>query len=292
MKRKGCLFYFLMGLGVMLLCGNFMPPLSLAGCAVTPSRFTGQVLDQHGKPVPHAKIEISRHLTIFSFHGERSSVGADEEGCFSYFGIFGAGLHVAVSKSGYLPLFSGNVPKGLQKSQRAFWGGYDHRSSPRKREIFHLFKPPPAEDLVYGREKSYRMAKDGTPLILSFDDRHQIEVRTWTEEPKSPNERSYNWRSELKVIDGGMQKREHELMFEAPADGYVETIRIDKPSLSEGQPNSMWSSRFEQDFFFRFHDGCHGRARIKIISGGDHFLVFEPYLNLKAGSRNLSVIPK
>lgn len=92
MKRKGCLIYFMTGLGAMLLCGNFLPPFSLAGCAVTPSRFVGQVLDQHGEPVPNAKIEISRHLTVFSFHGERSYAEADAEGGFSYYGIFGAGL--------------------------------------------------------------------------------------------------------------------------------------------------------------------------------------------------------
>ena len=292
MKRKGCLFYFLMGLGVMLLCGNFMPPLSLAGCAVTPSRFIGQVLDQHGKPVPHAKIEISRHLTIISFHGERSSAEADEEGRFSYFGIFGAGLHVAVSKSGYLPLFSGNVPKGLQESQRAFWGGYDQVSSPRKREVFHLYKPPAAEELVYGHEKSFRMAKDGMPLTLNFDDRHRIEVRTWTEDPVSPNDRSYNWRGEIKVLDGGMQKRASAFSFEAPTDGYASDTKIDMPTMIDGKTNPNWNSQFEQDFFFRFTDGCFGRATIEIISGGDHFLIFEPYLNPRAGSRNLSVVPK
>lgn len=292
MKCKGCLIYFMTGLGAMLLCENFLPPLSLAGCAVTPSRFVGQVLDQHGEPVPHAKLEISRHLTVFSFHGERSYTEADAEGRFSYYGIFGAGLYVSASKPGYLPLFSGNVPEGLQKSQRAFWGVYDQVSSPRKREVFHLYKPPAAEELVYGREKSFRMAKDGTPLILNFDDRHHIEVRTWTDEPASPNDRSYNWRSELKVINGGMQKRVGEFLFEAPADGYTSITTISMPALIDGKPIPRWNSRFEQDYFFRFSDDCFGRAKIRIISGGDHFLIFEPYLNPKTGSRNLSVIPK
>lgn len=292
MKRKGFLFYILTGVGVILLCGNFLPPLSLASCAVTPSRFIGEVVDQHGEPVPHAKIEISRHLTVFSFHGERSSTEADEQGHFSYYGIFGAGLHVSASKSGYLPLFSGNVPKGLQESQRAFWGGYDHVSSPRKREVFHLYKPPAAEELVYGREKSFRMAKNGTPLTLSFDDRHQIEVRTWTEDLASPNDRSYNWRSEIKVLDGGMQKRASEFLFEAPTDGYTTNTKIDMPAVNDGRANPSWNSRFEQDYFLRFSDDCFGRAKIQIFSGGDHFLIFEPYLNPKNGSRNLSVIPK
>jgi hypothetical protein len=262
------------------------------GCAVTPSRFIGQVLDQHGNPIPNAKIEISRHLTIFSFHGERSTHKADAEGRFSYFGIFGAGILVTVSKSGYIPLFSGNVPSGLQESQRAFWGGYDQVSSPGRREIFHLYQPPAAEELIYGREKSFRMAKDGSPLILNFDDRHQIEIRTWTEEPSAPNGRDYNWRSELKVINGGMQRRTNEFVFEAPADGYEDITKIEMKALLGGKTNPNWSSRFEQDYFFRFSDDCYGRATIEIISRGDHFLVFEPYLNPKAGSRNLSVIPK
>lgn len=285
-------FYLLTAFGAILLCVNVLPPLSIAGCAITPSRFIGQVLDQHGNPVPHAKIEISRHLTVLSFDGKRTSFEADAEGCFSYVGIFGAGLFVSASKSGYMPLFNDNVPKGLQESQRAYWGGYEHVSSPRKREIFHLFKPPPAEDLVYGREMSCRMAKDGTPLTLNFDDRHQIEVRTWTEDPLSPNDRSYNWRSKIKVLDGGMQKRASEFSFEAPTDGYASDTKIDMPTMIDGKTNPNWNSRFEQDFFFRFTDGCFGRATIEIISGGDHFLIFEPYLNPRAGSRNLSVTPK
>jgi len=121
MKRKGCLFYILTGMESYS-SAELPASFVVGGLCLTPSRFIGQVLDQHGEPVTHAKIEISRHLTIFSFHGERSSAEADEEGR-PYFGIFGAGLHVAVPKSGYLPLFSGNVPKGLQESQRAFWVG-------------------------------------------------------------------------------------------------------------------------------------------------------------------------
>jgi hypothetical protein len=184
------------------------------------------------------------------------------------------------------------VPSGLQESQRAFWGVYDQASSPRKREIFHLYKPPTGEELVYGREKSFRMAKDGSPLLMNFDDRHQVEVRTWTDEPRTPNDRIYNWRSELRVINGGMQKRTAEFVFEAPAEGYVDIIKIGMPALLGGRTNANWNSQFEGDYFFRFSDDCYGRATIEIISGGDHFLVFEPYLNPKVGSRNLSVIPK
>lgn len=292
MKRKGCALYSLIALAIIFVGGNFFPPLSIMGCAVTPSRFRGQVMDQHGSPVPNAEIQFSRHLTIMSFTGERSSQVADENGCFSYYGIFGAGLVVTASKSGYYPLYGGNAPDRLRQSQKAYWGGYDDVSSPRKLEIFHLFKPSPAEDLVYGRERSFRMAKDGSPLVLSFDGKHQLEVRTWTSEAGKPDERAYTWRSELKVINGGMQSRNSEFAFEAPADGYAATTAIDMPAIVEGKPNSKWNSRFEQDFFFRFNDGCYGRAKIEIISGGDHFLIFEPYLNPKPGSRNLSVIPK
>lgn len=262
------------------------------GCAVTPSRFRGQVLDQHGAPVPDAVIQFSRHLTVLSFAGERSSQVADENGCFSYYGVFGAGLLVSVSKPGYHPLLGGNVSDVLQKSQKAYCGVYDQVFSPMKQEIFHLYKPPPAEDLVYSREKNFRMAKDGSPLILSFNDRHQVEVRTWTDERIAPDGRTYNWRSELKVINGGMQTRTSEFAFEAPAGGYASTTKIDMPTLVDGKPNSNWNSRLEQDYFFRFDDGCHGRAKIQFISGGDHFLIFEPYLNPRPGSRNLSVFPK
>ena len=292
MKRNGCALYSLIALAIMFVGGNFFRPLSIMGCAVTPSRFRGQVMDQHGSPVPNAKIQFSRHLTILSFTGERSSQIADENGCFSYYGIVGAGLLVSVSKPGYYPLLGGNVPDGLQESQRAYVGPYDRAFSPMKREILNLYKPPPAESLVYGRERNFRMARDGSPLVLRFDGDHQVEVRTWTSEAGTPDERTYTWRSELNVIDGGMQSRNGEFAFEAPADGYAQSTKIEMPALIDGNPNSKWNSQFEQDYFFRFDDGCYGRAKIEIISGGDHFLIFESYFNPKPESRNLSVIPK
>lgn len=295
-KRKGCLIAVFLVVGLLFVAGNFFPPISMMGCAVTPSRFRGRVVDQNGDPVAEARISISRHTTFFS-KGTRSELKADDEGNFSIFGIFGAGLYVAASKAGYYPLYESNTRKGMEESAEAYWGGYDHRSSPDKVEVFRLWKAMPGEKLIHHHEKSYRIDRDGTPKVINLvpDEAyhaHSIEIRCWTHDEKRVNGRGYDWRCEIRIINGGLRHRADEFDFEAPKDDYLPLVVIDMPWLVNGQANKSWRGDVAHDYFLRFDDGVFARAKVRMIAGGDHFVVFESVLNPKTGSRNLSVVPK
>ena len=295
-RLKSCFSIGIVVVGIFILAGNFFPPLTFMGCTVTPTRFRGQVIDQNGNPVPEALVSLSRH-PIFFGKVSRSEIKADHEGNFSIFGIFGSGIHLAVSKTGYYPFYENANRKSMEESSKAYWGAYDHRASPSKTEMFRLWKPLAGEDLVYHRAKGYHLTRDGTPVAVnlapdSSGASHLIEFRCWSQDDKPDDRQRYDWRFEVRVVKGGLKVRAGEYDFEAPIDGYFQSEEIDNPRMVNGQINQDWQSRAERDYFLRFDDDVFARAKIRIIPGGDHFVMFESALNPKKGSRNLSVVPK
>ena len=283
--------------GFVLLAGNFFPPLQIMGCAVTPSRLQGQVLDQDGLPIPEAYVTIRRHLTPFSMKGEKSLTMTNHEGRFSYFGLQGFSIFVSVDKLNY---FSVNEPmpdRGLSSSKRSFdqfSGGVPH---PRHPELFHLFRPPPPEDLIEVSDRTYRIQRDGTPLIIQLNPtdtgpRPEIELRCWTSKPVQQGGRlRHDWRAEIHPRSGNGSRRKDSFDFIAPVNGFEPRFEIEMPARLNNTENKKWTDDLEIDAFYRFEGGFHARAKIRFITGGDHFVVFESFLNPKAGSRNLSVTP-
>jgi hypothetical protein len=295
-RTKGCALLLAL-CGMVLLSGNFFPPLQLMGCAVTPSRLKGQVLDQDGKAITEAHIVIKRHLTPFSEKGEKTSTMSDSEGHFSYFGLQGFSLFVSVSKDGYYPLYDPIPTSNLSHSERSFSqfdGGFPH---PRHREVFHLFRPPTPEALIQHEERSYRIARDGTPLIVRLNpttsgSQAQIELRCWTSVSQSQESGRYDWRAEIRPKSGALVRRKDAFDFIAPTKGYEPMIEIQMPAHLNNQGDKRWTSHVEVDAFYHFEGDLYARAKVRFIAGGDHFVVFESLLNPKTGSKNLSSLPK
>lgn len=294
---KGC-FMLLVLCGLVLLAGNFFPPLQLAGCTVTPSRLQGRVLDQDGKPIPEAYVTIKRHLTPLSEKGDKTVTMTDVDGRFSYFGLQGFSLFVSVDKQNYYSVHEPMPDRSLTSSERSFdqfSGGFPH---PRVPEVFHLFRPPPPEDLIKHPDRDYQIPRNGTPLIIQLNPtdigpRPEIEVRCWTSEPVHPSGRvRYDWHAEIRPKSGAGIPRKDRFDFIAPEEGYESVFDIQMPALIDGEENQKWSNDVEMDAFYRFEGGVHARAKIRFIAGGDHFVVFESFLNPKPGSMNLSVLPK
>lgn len=294
---KGC-FMLLVFCGLVLLAGNFFPPLQLVGCAVTPSRLQGRVLDQDGKPIPEAHVTIKRHLTPLSEKGEKTVTMTDADGRFSYFGFQGFSLFVSVDKQNYYSVHEPMPDRSLSSSERSFdqfSGGFPH---PRVPEVFHLFRPPPPEDLIKHPDRDYRIPRDGTPLVIQLNPtdigpRPEIEVRCWTSEPGNPGGAvRYDWHAEIRPRSGAGVRRKDRFDFIAPEEGYEPVFEIQMPALIDGEENKKWSNDVEMDAFYRFEGDVSARAKVRFITGGDHFVVFESFLNPKPGSRNLSVLPK
>jgi hypothetical protein len=296
-RAKGCSL-LLCCCGLALLAGNFFPPLRLMGCAVTPSRLRGQVLDQDGQPVPEARVTIKRRLTPLSEKGEKTVAMTDADGRFSYFGLQGFSLFVSVGKQNYYSVHEPMPGRGLSCSERSFDQFSSRFAHPRDLEVFHLFRPPPPEDLIKHPDRDHRIPRDGTPLVIQLNPtetgpRPEIEVRCWTSDPVNPSGRQrHDWHAEIRPKSGAGVRRKDRFDFIAPERGYESVFEIQMPAMIDGEENKNWSDDVAIDAFYRFEGGVYARATLRFITGGDHFVVFESFFNPKPGSRNLSVLPK
>lgn len=135
-------------------------------------------------------------------------------------------------------------------------------------------------------EKNFRIGRDGKPLSIALDEQgHHVVMRCWNDDrQRVAGQRQYNWRLEVVVTNGGLIARNDVLAFEAPEEGYVPGDLIDMPASLA--PNE-WRGFTERSYFIRFDDGIFARADVEMRAGGDHFVVWQSFLNPKAGSRNL-----
>lgn len=294
-RIKGCALLLAL-CGMVLLSGNFFPPLQLMGCAVTPSRLKGQVLDQDGKAVSGAHVRISRHIIPFD-RGTDTLTVTDQEGHFSYFGIQGFSVTVFVDKDGYYKLHEPLPERGLSRSSRSYGSTDGGFPNPRHRDLFHLFRPPPPEALIQHKDRDYRIARDGTPLIVRLNPtmsgpQAEIELRCWTSVSQRQEGVRYDWRAEIRPKKGALVRRKDAFDFIAPTEGYEPMIEIQMPAHINDQGDKRWTSDVEVDAFYHFEGDLYARAKVRFIAGGDHFVVFESLLNPKTGSKNLSSLPK
>ena len=255
----------------------------------TPINFYGKVIDQGGNPVPDAEVKLSANDKADGRPSDYTRK-TDEAGMFSITGAHGITLAVEVSKPGYraiAPQHGKTTSSGLFDYGLSSHGVY--QSSESAPTIFMLYKPGPTEPLVKIGEKNFRIARDGSPLSIALDGRntHQVILRCWNTDLQRPEgQQKYDWRLEITVPNGGLVARNDAFDFEAPTDGYLPTDKIDMPaSLPFGRGG--WSGSAERSYFLRFADGVFARAKIEMHAGGDHFVVWESFLNPKAGSRNL-----
>jgi hypothetical protein len=255
----------------------------------TPINFYGKVIDQRGDPVPDAEVKLSANDKADGRPSEYTR-RTDEAGMFSITGAHGITLAVEVSKPGYRaipPQHGKATSSGVFEYGLSSHGVY--QSSENAPTIFVLYKPGPTEPLVKIGEKNFRIARDGSPLSIALDGRsaHQVILRCWNTDLQRPEgQQKYDWRLEITVPNGGLVARNDAFDFEAPTAGYLPTDKIDmSASLPFG--HGGWSGSAERSYFLRFADGIFARAKLEMHAGGDHFVVWESFLNPKAGSRNL-----
>jgi hypothetical protein len=251
--------------------------------------FYGKVVDQHGFAVPDADVQAEANDKIGGGRPSQYKRRTDEAGLFSFVGLHGLTLGVEVSKPGYrgvLPSYgkvtsSGVFDYGLS-SQKPY------SSSQREPTIFILNKPGVSAPLVKNGEKSFPIAPDGSPLLVTLDSpAHQVRIRCWSNDlQRVEGQQKFDWRLEIEVPNGGLVARKDVLDFEAPTDGYFPKDVINMPaSLPYG--NDGWDSFAERAYFIKFGDGVFCRAKFEVHFGSERFVVWESFLNPHAGSRNL-----
>jgi len=260
---------------------------SIQGALATPITFYGKVIDQNGDPVPDATVNYSA-LDKFNASGSQYQGKSDANGNFSISGIVGAALSVGVRKKGYYMI------DGKSASAFAYGVGPDstRREPPTKDNpaILVLQKMGIAEPLIHISSRTYRIARNGTPLEVDLTTGQKsaqgsLRVEAWTEDQAKNAKQHYNWRCRISVPNGGLVERQDQFDFEAPADGYKPSDEIVMLKTA-----GKWQPQAQREYFVKFEDGRYARIQLKMIAQGNHFFRLESYLN-PSGSRNLEFDP-
>ena len=267
----------------------------------TPIEFYGKVVDQHGDPVVGAAVMLLPFDNMGESSRSKMMLRSDEQGGFSVKGLTGLAMGVQVTKDGYMTL----PDLGLEKrasSRRIEYGldgtGGKRFKNPSRPTLFTLIKIGPLEPMAYTEQKRWGLLVDGTPRKIALDSNdgigpHQIEFRFMSDWGKLPadneiNSKRYDWSFEARIPGGGFLINASEYNFEAPPDGYQESIKIAYPSTMD--PAQWKRSEFGR-YFVRFPDGSYGRLRFSIDGASDSndgALSMTSWLNLTPGSRNLA----
>lgn len=264
-----------------------------------PITLYGKVVDQHGRTVPNATVEISVHSSYFS---EKSVMDAvlktDASGRFSMSGYTGSSIGATAMKDGYLriPPMSSRASSVSLSYERDGSGTGDRHADPSNPIVLELLKIDPVEPMIHVGKKRWKLPIDGTPRKIALDSEegqgaHEIEVRfssTWNQLPMDNeiNSKLFDWSFEIRLPGGGLVWDKSDLEFVAPADGYQESIRYE---FSATMPREEWKRVRQGRYFVKFADNTYGRIQFSIDGGSDRGpLYMESWLSLKPNSRNLA----
>lgn len=126
-----------------------------------PIEFYGKVLDQFGKPVAGAEVELNWTTVIGPIPDPKKTMRTDSNGRFTVTDIQGKGITIAVSKDGYE-----SESDWIQSFEYAeFYKNDFYVPDPNNPVLFHLHKLMGAEPM-YQFEVNNEIAFDGPPVVL------------------------------------------------------------------------------------------------------------------------------
>jgi len=289
MKRAVAILLAIIAGLVALYCGNF-PAVRFVAAYLTPIRFYGKVIDQYGAPVPDAEVTVSANSTPFG-NGTKRTLRTDAAGLFEVWGMHGISLGVSVSKAGYYHVLPSEGKPGSERGDDYFDTGNGKVAHPDKAKpvILFLYKAGDTEPLEVLHSPSMNLP-NGTPVTLdmSFNDlgkRHPcvFRITAWADAEHKDKMGNYDWRVEIRPVDGEIQPRAGHFDFIAPETGYHEVETI---VMSADLPHT-WSDVIKRDFFVHFRDGTYARIELSIGSPPHGSVEVSGFLNYKPGSRNL-----
>lgn len=256
----------------------------------TPIYFYGKVVDESGEPIEGALAKLIAADSPIE-NGTAYERVSDNQGLFSVTGARGAGIVIYVSKLGY--------HSTKQSQGRYVYGGVpssDAPSNPTNNTpaVFVLRKMNTPASLIKLKTGSVMIPQNGQPVklslrrerakLLSNAPEGDLQFELWSDFVEGARE--YNWRFRMIVSGGGWIERTDAYAFEAPAEGYASVFEVSMPMGADS-----WRPRLEKGFFLRLADGSYARVVLNAITGDNHFIVLESYLNPKAGDRNLEFDP-
>jgi len=252
----------------------------------TPINFWGMVVDEKGNPVDQAIIKLGT-ADIPWKKGSDYERETDVNGLFSITGVKGLSISINVSKEGYYQ--TPNSRKQLSYAQPS--GNKEPLPTPDKPVMFELRKKGDAEPLIK-KEGFIKIARNGVPVGFDLEsgkkvsaDNGDIKVEAWTSDQQKDEQGHYNWRCKITVPGGGLIEREEQFDFEAPENGYNQSVEIEMPADAEN-----WRPQVARQYFVQLPGNRYGRIQFEMIAGGDHFFSITSHFN-PSGSRNLEYDP-
>lgn len=265
----------------------------LMSAVAKPIHFTGLVIDETGKPIEGATVQYSANnrLDIVDGGGSRGETISGIDGRFTI-NDRGLGIYVTVSKAGYYQVAESDDSRASARSfsnqERLGKSAYPIPSADNP-AVFILRKMGHALLLVELTRRSVLVAKDGTPTEISLTTGENttkgagdLRVEAWTNDQASNASGRYDWRCRITIPGGGIVERHGRFDFEAPLEGYAQTVEL---GATVDQPN--WRGDEERQFFVHLADNRHARIKFRMMARGEHFFVIESVLNPEPGNRNL-----
>ncbi len=240
----------------------------------------GKVVDQNGNPVSGVRVEGN---TLLSAGGDRSrneiyETTTDGQGLFKFENLHGLSFGFGLEKAGY---------EFNPKLYLDWWGNY--KADPAHPAVFVMYKLQGAEPMVhtpFGRT----IPCDGTAVrynlltgkeVASGGDLNVQFIRNPVQIQRG---KPFEWTLTLTVPGGGLLEIHDPYPYEAPADGYQETVTI-----GTGLDLKNYVDSVTKNYYYKSADGKFGRLFVRLQAD------FQPpptsfggsiYLN-PSGSRNL-----
>ncbi len=256
-----------------------------------PIEFYGRVVDDDGKGIPAADVQIT--MGYFSLAAvddmfiarKEWKAKTDADGNFAVLGAKGYGLHVVVFKDGYIAYpdnpatFNADEERGLKIAS----------TNPA---IFRLRKRGRAEPLLRQR-LVVRFPTNGAPEFADLlagttnSAAGDLKFQMWSDEEHKDSNFNYDWSVRIEVGTGGLIETNAPFAASAPESGYATTVVMDFPA-SLGK---AWRENAKRSFFVRFRsEPTYAYMTVTAVPGG-HALELEVRLN-PSGSRNLEPDPQ
>lgn len=242
----------------------------------------GKVVDENGNPIPSAIVEININDRPFT-SGSNYTKTTDEKGLFSIFGVNGIAFSATASKKGYY-----TTDESIKKRNVVTPTKSDAPQSLKNRPIILVLrKQGNPLSLIFTSSRQFDVPKTGQPLSIDLTtgrtNQGHLQVASWI---GNSSQQPFDWRYQLSILGGGLIERKGQFDFEAPSEGYQESIEINMPATAQ-----RWSSDVNKDYFAKLPDGRYARFSINFYPGKRNFIVLESYVNFTPGDRNLEYDP-
>jgi hypothetical protein len=258
------------------------PPLNV------PLNFYGKVIDQEGKPVVGAKVNLEAQANYFEENRSEQTkftVETEQKGNFTLTGAYGAIITVlSIEKDGF------ELSKKVKRTY-SYTLPAEFAPDPNKPVVFRMWKKVGKESLV-GSAWHGKVACDGTPVYFdlyhgsrSTEGNLQITCTRRPLESPPPGNGRFDYNFQIAVIGGGIQPARDEFTYLAPQDGYA-------PSLTFGQKadDPKWDANIPipKEYYIKTAEGHYGRLFVDWYAAQNSPTHLEWNCSINpSGSRNL-----